>query len=569
MLLDNTIYQHPGRKVTTMEDCVPQIPLALATPSLNRGVAFSREERRQLGLTGRLPSGVLTLEQQGNRVWQQLQGTPTYLGRNLLLDQLHNRHEVLYFKVLCEHLTELLPVVYTPTVGEAIQQFSGEYRGQRGLYLSIDSPDEIAESFQTLGLGPDDVDLIVCSDAEAILGIGDWGVGGIQIAVGKLALYTAGGGIAPRRTIAVSLDVGTDNEQLLNDPFYVGNRHARRRDAEYDEFIQKYIETAHRLFPRAMLHFEDFGPGNARAILDKYSADYCVFNDDVQGTGAVVMAALYSGVKVTGIPMRDQKVVIFGAGTAGLGIADQIRDAMVADGATVEQATSQIWPIDKQGLLFDDMDDLRDFQIPYAKNRKQLDIAAGKRVELVDTIKMASPTVLLGCSTVHGAFNRAVIQAMAASTERPLIFPISNPTSRMEAMPADVIAWSDGKALVATGSPVTPVEYEGATYTIGQANNVLVFPGIGLGVIVAGALRVTNRMLDAAAKAVARHADPTTPGAGLLPDIENLRAISAVVAEAVYAAAVADGVATKTPENIVQAILDTRWLPEYEPGQHK
>ena len=552
-----------------MGDCVPQIPLALATPSLNRGVAFSREERRRLGLTGRLPSGLLTLEQQGKRVWQQLQATPTYLGRNLLLDQLHNRHEVLYFKVLCEHLTELLPVVYTPTVGEAIQQFSGEYRGQRGLYLSIDSPDEIAESFQTLGLGPDDVDLIVCSDAEAILGIGDWGVGGIQIAVGKLALYTAGGGIAPRRTIAVSLDVGTDNEQLLNDPFYVGNRHARRRDAEYDEFIQNYIETAHRLFPRAMLHFEDFGPGNARAILDKYSPDYCVFNDDVQGTGAVVMAALYSGVTVTGIPMKDQKVVIFGAGTAGLGIADQIRDAMVADGATVEQATSRIWPIDKQGLLFDDMDDLRDFQIPYAKNRKQLDVAAGSRVGLVDTIKMASPTVLLGCSTVHGAFNRAVIQAMAASTERPLIFPISNPTSRMEAMPADVIAWSDGKALVATGSPVTPVEYDGTTYTIGQANNVLVFPGIGLGVIVAGAVRVTNGMLDAAAKAVARLADPTAPGAGLLPDIENLRAISAVVAEAVYAAAVEDGVATKTPENIVQAILDTRWLPEYEPGQHK
>jgi malate dehydrogenase (oxaloacetate-decarboxylating) len=552
-----------------MEGSVPQIPLALATPSLNRGVAFSREERRRLGLTGRLPSGVLTLEQQAKRVWQQLQGTPTYLGRNLLLDQLHNRHEVLYFKVLSEHLTELLPVVYTPTVGEAIQQFSGEYRGQRGLYLSIDSPDEIAESFETLGLGPDDVDLIVCSDAEAILGIGDWGVGGIQIAVGKLALYTAGGGIDPRRTIAVSLDVGTDNEQLLNDPFYVGNRHARRRGAEYDQFIQGYIEAAHRLFPHAMLHFEDFGPGNARAILDTYSPNYCVFNDDVQGTGAVVMAALYSGVKVSGIPMKDQKVVIFGAGTAGLGIADQIRDAMVADGATVEQATSQIWPIDKPGLLFDDMDDLRDFQIPYAKNRKQLGVAAENRMGLVDTIKMASPTILLGCSTVHGAFTREVIQAMAASTERPLIFPISNPTSRMEAMPADVIAWSDGKALVATGSPVAPVEYDGTTYTIGQANNALVFPGIGLGVVVAGAQRVTNRMLDATAKAVARQADPTLPGAGLLPDVENLRAISAVVAEAVYAAAVEDGVATKTPENVVQAILDTRWLPEYEPGQHK
>jgi malate dehydrogenase (oxaloacetate-decarboxylating) len=547
-----------------MEDCVSQTPLALVTPSINRGVAFTREERRRLGLTGRLPSGVLTLEEQAQRVWRQLQGISTNLGRNLLLDQLHYRHEVLYYKVLSEHMSELMPVVYTPTVGEAIQRFSDEYRGQRGLYLSIDHPDEIAESFETLGLAPDDVDLIVCTDAEAILGIGDWGVGGIQISVGKLALYTAGGGIHPRRTIAVSLDVGTDNEQLLNDPFYVGNRHARRRGAEYDEFIQNYIETAHRLFPNAMLHFEDFGPANAHAILDKFSPDYCVFNDDVQGTGAVVMAALYAGLRASGIPMKDQKVVVFGAGTAGVGIADQIRDAMVADGATMAQATAQIWPIDRQGLLFDDMNDLRDFQVPYAKNREQLGVAAGDRVGLVEAIKMASPTILLGCSTVHGAFTREVIQAMAASTERPLIFPISNPTPLMEAMPADVIAWSDGRALVASGSPVAPVEYNGISYTIGQCNNALVFPGIGLGVLVAGAQRVTNRMLDAAAKALARRADPTTPGAGLLPDVENLRTISAVVAEAVYAAAVEDGVATKTPESVVQAILDTMWLPEYD-----
>jgi malate dehydrogenase (oxaloacetate-decarboxylating) len=550
-----------------MKDCVSQIPPALVNPSLNRGVAFTHDERRRLGLTGRLPSGVLTLEAQAERVWRQLQGSPTNLERNLLLDQLHYRHEVLYFKVLSEHLTELMPVVYTPTVGEAIQRFSDQYRGQRGLYLSIDRPDEIAESFDTLGLDPDDVDLIVCTDAEAILGIGDWGVGGIQIAVGKLALYTAGGGIDPRRTIAVSLDVGTDNEQLLNDPLYVGNRHARRRGADYDHFIKRYIETADRLFPNAILHFEDFGPTNARAILDEYSPNYCVFNDDVQGTGAVVMAALYSGVKATGIPMRGQKVVVFGAGTAGIGIADQIRDAMVADGATVEQATAQIWPIDKQGLLFDDMDDLRDFQIPYAKNRKQLGVATGDRVGLMDSIKMASPTILLGCSTVHGAFTREVIQAMAVSTDRPLIFPISNPTRLMEAMPDDVIAWSDGKALVATGSPVAPVEYNGTSYTIGQANNVLVFPGIGLGTVVAGGRRVTKRMLDAAAKTVARHADPTTPGASLLPDVKNLRAISAAVAEAVYHAAVEDGVATKIPENVVQAILDTMWLPEYEQGQ--
>ncbi len=549
--------------MTIMKGCATQVPLALATPSLNRGVAFSREERRRLGLTGRLPSGVLTLEQQANRVWQQLQTLPTDLARNLLLDQLHNRHEVLYFKVLCEHLTELLPVVYTPTVGEAIQQFSGENRGQRGLYLSIDSPDEIAESFEALGLGPGDVDLIVCSDAEAILGIGDWGVGGIQAAVGKLALYTAGGGIDPRRAIAVSLDVGTDNEHLLNDPFYVGNRHARRRGAQYDALIQTFIETADRRFPHAMVHFEDFGPEHAGAILDKYSPHYCVFNDDVQGTGAVVMAAVYSGVKVSGIPMKDQTVVIFGAGTAGLGIADHIRDAMVADGATVEQATSQIWAIDRQGLVFDDMDDLRDFQIPYAKSRRQFGIA-GNRVGLIDTIKMASPTMLVGTSTVHGAFNREVIEAMAASTERPLILPLSNPTSRMEAMPADVLAWSHGKALVATGCPIAPVEYDGTSYAIGQANNVLGFPGIGLGVIVAGAWRVTKGMLDAAAKALAREADPTTLGAALLPDVKNLRALSAVVAEAVYRAAVEDGVATKNSDNVAQAIIDTMWLPEYD-----
>lgn len=550
-----------------MDGRVQRIPLALALPSLNRGVGFTHEERQQLGLTGRLPPGVLTLDQQAERVWLQLQSMPTDLARNLLLDQLHYRHEVLYFKVLLEHLTELLPVVYTPTVGEAIQRFSDEYRGQRGIYLSIDHPDEIAESFETLGLGPDDVDLIVCTDGEAILGIGDWGVGGIEISVGKLALYTAGGGINPRRTIAVSLDVGTDNEQLLIDPFYVGNRHARRRDAAYHEFIRQYVHTAHRLFPHAMLHFEDFGPANARAILDEYSPDYCVFNDDVQGTGAVVMAALYSGLRVTGIPMRDQKVVVFGAGTAGIGIADQIRDAMVVDGATSEQAMSRIWPIDKQGLLFDDMDDLRDFQVPYAKNRRRLRIDAGHRVDLLQTISMASPTVLLGSSTVPAAFTREVVEAMSASTERPLIFPLSNPTSRMEAMPADVLGWSKGKALLTTGSPVAPVEYEGTFHKIGQANNALVFPGIGLGVIVAGARHVTQRMLDAAAKAVARQSDPAQPGSALLPDIDNLGAISQMVAEAVYHAAVEDGVAAKTRDDVGQAILDIRWLPEY--GQNE
>jgi malate dehydrogenase (oxaloacetate-decarboxylating) len=549
------------------DPCTPRIPAALAAPSLNRGVGFTHEQRRRLGLTGRLPSAVLTLDEQADRVWHQLQSLTTDLGRNLLLEQLHYRHELLYYKVLEDHLTELMPVVYTPTVGEAIQRFSDEYRGQRGLFLSIDEPDEIAEAFRTFGLGPDDVDLIVCTDAEAILGIGDWGVGGIQIAVGKLALYTAGGGIDPRRCIAVSLDVGTDNEQLLQDPFYLGNRHARRRGEEYDEFIGRYIRTAHQLFPHAILHFEDFGPSNARKILRAYGDDYCVFNDDVQGTGAVVVAAIYGGSHATGTCLRDQKTVVFGAGTAGIGVADQIRDAMVDDGATVEQATSQIWAIDRQGLLFDDMDDLRDFQAPYAKNRKRLGVAAGARVGLVDAIKLASPTLLIGSSTVFGAFTQEVVEAMTASCERPMIFPLSNPTSRMEAMPADVLEWSSGRALITTGSPVAPVEYNGTTYTIGQANNVLVFPGIGLGIIVARARLVTLGMLHAAAKAVAQQANPTNPGDSLLPDVQNLRAVSTAVAEAVYHAAVEDGVATKTHgdvQDVRQAVLDTMWRPVYD-----
>jgi malate dehydrogenase (oxaloacetate-decarboxylating) len=552
-----------------MTSTAPHIPDALTSPSRNRGTAFDFEQRRALGLTGRLPSAVLTLEDQATRLWNQVCSLPTDLARNMLLEQMHNRNEVLYFKVLAEHLPALLPVVYDPTVGAAIEQYSDEYRGQRGVYLSIDRPDEIAESFETFGLGADDVDLIVCSDAEEILGIGDWGVGGIQIAIGKLAIYTAGAGVDPSRTIAVSLDVGTDNETLLNDPFYLGNRHARRRGADYDAFIQAYIQTAYELFPNAMLHFEDFGPEHARDILAKYSPDYCVFNDDVQGTGAVVMAAVYSGLKVTDTRMADQKLVVFGSGTAGVGIADQLCDAMIADGASAELATTQVWLVDKAGLLFDDMDDLRNFQAPYAKNRAQLGVPDDERVGLVETIKMASATILLGTSTAHGAFTREVIEAMAASTARPMVFPISNPTEKIEAMPADVLAWSGGNALVATGIPVDPVTYNGTTYEIGQANNFLVFPGLGLGVIVAGAQRVTKAMLEAAAKAVAGQSDPSAPGAALLPNVRNLRALSAVVAEAVYAAAHTDGVATQKPENVVQAIADTMWQPAYGEGQGK
>ena len=457
----------------------------------NQGVAFTVADRAALGLTGRLPSAVLTLEEQARRAYQQLQRQGSDLAKNVYLEQLHDRNEVLYYKVLADHLAELLPIVYDPTVGDAIEQYSHEYRRPRGIFLSIDRPDDIAKAFATLELGPDDVDLIVCSDAEEILGIGDWGVGGIQIAVGKLAVYTAAAGIDPRRVIPVSLDVGTDNEGLLNDPLYLGNRHARVRGAAYDTFIKKYLGTASSLFPHALLHFEDFGPGNARRILLTYGDQYRIFNDDMQGTGAITLAAALSAVKVTGVPMAGQKLLVFGAGTAGVGIADQIHDAMVRDGAAPEQATAQVWLVDKQGLLTSDMPGLRDYQQPYARKPEEVAgwSSSGSAISLLDAVRHVKPTILLGTSTVHGAFTREVIEAMSAGVERPIVFPISNPTSRIEAMPADVIAWSNGKALVATGIPVAPVEYEGVTYQIGQANNALLYPGLGLGTIVSGAPR--------------------------------------------------------------------------------
>ncbi len=546
----------------------PAIPAALSDPLHNRGVAFTHAERDALGLTGRLPAAVLTLDQQAERAYRQLQAQPSDLAKNVYLEQLHDRNEVLYYRVLIDHLAELLPVVYDPTVGEAIEKYSHEYRRPRGIFLSIDRPDDVAKAFATLALRPGDVDLIVCSDAEEILGIGDWGVGGIQIAVGKLAVYTAAAGIDPRRVVAVSLDVGTDNQALLDDPLYLGNRHSRVRGAAYDAFIEEYLRTASSLFPDALLHFEDFGPGNARRILEAYGSRYRIFNDDVQGTGAITLAATLSAVRVSGVPMRDQRLVVFGAGTAGVGIADQLRDAMIRDGASPEQATAQIWLIDKPGLLTIDMTHVRDYQRPYTRDPAEVKgwDTSGGAVSLLEVVRQVKPTILLGTSTVHGAFTRDIIQAMAAGTERPIIFPISNPTSKIEAMPADVIAWSGGKALVAVGIPVPPVKHDGMTYYIGQANNALVYPGLGLGTMLSGASRVTPGMLIAAAQAVAGQVDVTAPGASLLPPVENLRESSAITAAAVAAAAVSEGVATRKHADPLQAARDAMWQPVYPGG---
>ncbi len=547
---------------------LPAVAAVLDDPFLNRGAAFTAAERDTLGLTGRLPSAVLTLDQQVQRAYVQLRAEPTDLAKNVYLEQLHDRNEVLYYRVLADHLTELLPIVYDPTVGEAIEKYSHEYRRPRGIYLSIDQPEDIGASFATLGLAPDDVDLIVCTDAEEILGIGDWGVGGIQISVGKLAVYTAAAGVDPRRVIPVSLDVGTDNEGLLNDPLYLGNRHPRVRGAAYDSFIEKYLETASALFPGALLHFEDFGPGNARRILLTYRDRYRIFNDDMQGTGAITLAALLAAVKVTEVPMREQKLLVFGAGTAGVGIADQIHDAMVRGGASPAQATRQVWLIDKQGLLTSDMTDLRDYQKPYARDPSEVKgwASSGGKISLLDAVKHVAPTILLGTSTVHGAFTREVIETMSAAVERPIVFPISNPTSKIEAMPADVIAWSGGKGLVAVGIPVGPVDYQGVTYQIGQANNALVYPGLGLGTIVSGASKVTDGMLLAAAEAVAGQVDVSAPGAPLVPPVSNLRASSATTAVAVAQAAIREGVATTKPGDLMQAVQDAMWQPTYPGG---
>ena len=522
------------------------------------------ERLRRLG-DGGVP-GRAVLGHRAARSYAQLRSFTTDLDKYVFLDQLHNRNEVLYYRLLTDHLAELLPIVYDPTVGEAIRKWSRDYRRSRAVYLSIDRIEDVRSSFEGLGLGPDDVDLLVVSDAEEILGIGDWGVNGTDISVGKLAVYTAAAGIHPERAVAVNLDCGTDNELLLNDPSYLGNRHARVRGERYDALIDEYLAVASELFPNALLHFEDFGPANARRILQANRERYRVFNDDMQGTGAIVMAAVVSGMRVTGQTFADQRLVVYGAGTAGTGMADQIHAGMVRDGLSPEEATARIWLVDRAGLVTDDMTDLPDYQRAYA--RPAAEVAGWQRssrgaVELLEVVRRARPTVLIGTSTNHGAFTREVVEAVSAGVERPIILPLSNPTERIEAMPEDVIAWSGGKALVATGIPVAPFDYEGTTFIIGQGNNALLYPGLGLGVIVSGASRVTDGMLLAAAQAVASQVDPTEPGASLLPPVENLRASSATVAVAVARQAEADGVATASHDNLVQAVQDAMWQPVY------
>jgi malate dehydrogenase (oxaloacetate-decarboxylating) len=534
----------------------------LAVPAINRGTAFTAEERHELGLTGLLPSGVSTLDGQLRRTYAQYSHQGDDLAKWVYLTNLHNRNEVLFYKLLSEHIEEMLPIVYTPTVGSAIEQFSNEFRRSRGVYLSVDDPEGVEQALRNTGLGAQDVDLLVATDSEGILGIGDQGVGGIEISVGKLAVYTAAAGIHPSRALPVVLDVGTDNLHLLNDEMYLGERHPRVRGERYDRLIEAYVTACQKLFPHAMLHWEDFGAANARRILDTYAGQVCTFNDDMQGTAAVVLAAAFSAVRAAGSRMRDQRVVIHGAGTAGLGIADMMRDQMVREGLSREEATARFWALDREGILADDRAErLYDFQQPYARPRDE--IKDWRSPGLADVVRNARPTMLIGTSTQAGAFTEAIVRDMAAHTDRPIIMPLSNPTSRAEAMPADLLAWTDGRALVATGSPFAPVELDGVTYQIAQANNALVFPGLGLGVTVARASHITDRLIAAAADAVAKLSDATRPGTSLLPPVRDLRPVSAAVAIEVVRVAAAQGLAQVPIDNPIQQVHDTMWRYEY------
>jgi len=537
----------------------------LASPSINRGTAFTLNEREALGLTGLLPTGVSTLEGQLRRVYAQYLEQANDLRKWVYLANLRDRNEVLFYRLLTEHISELLPVVYTPTIGVAIERFSQEFRRTRGVYLSVDHPLDVETALRNTGLGPDDVDLLVATDSEGILGIGDQGVGGIEISIGKLALYTAAAGIHPRRVLPVVLDMGTDNLKLLNDDMYLGARHARVRDRRYDDLIDAYVTAVSTMFPTAMLHWEDFGASNARRILNKYADQVCTFNDDMQGTAAVVLAAAFSAVRAAGSRLRDQRIVIHGAGTAGLGIADMMRDQMIREGLSPQEATRRFYPLSVSGLLLGDSPGLLDFQLPYARSREEVGswAPASGPVGLAEVVAHAHPTILIGTSTQAGAFTEAIVRDMAEHTERPIIMPLSNPTSKAEALPADLIAWTDGRVLTATGSPFGPVAHQGRTYQIAQANNALVFPGLGLGVAVVKATRISDRMIAAAADAVARLSDASTVGASLLPPMTDLRSVSATVALAVATTAAEEGFARVELHDPIQQIQDAMWRPEY------
>lgn len=551
-MLDFNFLRDPITNAPYVETSLSGKPL-LTIPQLNKSTAFTNEERELFGLLGKLPNRVETLEEQVNRAYLQYLSYTTRLQQNIYLNNLHDKNQILFYKLVSCYLTEMLPTIYTPIVGAAVKRFSHEYRQPRGLYISHFDEDKLEEII--CNRSNPEIDLMVVTDGEGVLGIGDQGIGGMDIPVAKLMVYSLCGGIDPTRTLPVFLDVGTNNQDLLNDPFYLGCRHPRIDTDHYDRFIDKFVKTVTRHFPQAFLHWEDFGRSNARRILTKYQSTHCTFNDDIQGTGAVTVAALLAACDAIALPLEEQRIVVFGAGSAGTGICDQILDALMRKGLSAQQAYARFWLIDRQGLLIKQDPHLTESQLPYARE-------AAHTLTLLETVQSVKPSILIGCSGQAGAFSKEVVQAMAEHCERPIIFPLSNPDEHCEAHPQDILTWTQGKALIATGTA-----FPGIT----QCNNALVFPGIGLGILAVKAKRLTATMLWAAIEALSQSTGKNNAGTPLLlPSLDNAQSTAKMIAIAVAKAAIDEEIAEiNQDKDLIALINDLFWEPRYLPFRKK
>ncbi|WP_373892575.1 malolactic enzyme [Weissella confusa] len=535
----------------------------LNNPFLNKGTAFTEEERVELGLTGMLPAHVQTIQEQADQAYAQYLTKVNDVEKRIFLSTLFDTNRTLFYYLVDQHVAEFMPVVYDPTIADTIENYSALFvNPQNAAFLDINHPENIEATLKNAADGRD-IKLLVATDAEGILGIGDWGVQGVDIAVGKLMVYTAAAGIDPASVLPVSVDAGTNRKELLEDPLYLGNRHERVRGDQYFEFIDKFVKTAQSLFPEMYLHFEDFGRSTATKILNTYKNDWPTFNDDIQGTGIVVTSAVLGALAITGEDIKSQTYLTYGGGSAGTGIANRVLAEFMQQGLSEEEARKHFYMVDRQGLLFDDDETLTPEQKPFARSRSEFE-NADELTDLLSVVKAVKPTVLVGTSTNPGSFTKEVVEAMVANTDHPKIFPLSNPTKLHEAMPDDLIKWSDGKALVATGVPVDPVTASnGVTYEIGQANNMLVYPGLGLGTIVAKAKVLSDGMISAAAHALGGMVDATQPGAPVLPPVSRLSEMSFRVAVAVAKQAIAEGLNQVEIDDVEAAVKAAQWTPEY------
>ncbi|MDC7954489.1 NAD-dependent malic enzyme [Fusobacterium simiae] len=534
----------------------------LNDPFLNKGTAFTKEERKELELIGLLPPQIQTIEEQAEQVYAQYKSKEPLINKRRFLMEIFDTNRTLFYYLFSQHVVEFMPIVYDPVIAENIENYSELFvNPQNAVYLSIDSPEMIEESLKN-ATKDREIRLIVATDAEGILGIGDWGTNGVDISVGKLMVYTAAAGIDPKSVLPVVLDAGTNRETLLEDKLYLGNRHKRVYGDKYYDFVDKFVQTAEKLFPKLYLHFEDFGRSNAANVLHKYWKTYPVFNDDIQGTGIITLAGILGALKISGEKLTDQKYMCFGAGTAGAGIADRIYQEMLQQGLSEDEARKRFYLVDRQGLLFDDMDDLTPEQKPFARKRDEFS-NANELTTLEAAVKAVKPTILVGTSTQPNTFTETIVKEMASYTARPIIFPLSNPTKLAEATAENLIKWTDGKALIATGIPADPVEYKGVTYEIGQANNALIYPALGLGAIASTAKLLTNEMISKAAHSLGGIVDTTKPGAATLPPVSRLTEFSQRVAEAVGQCALDQKLNREEITDIKEAIEKIKWIPKY------